>query len=188
MMLMGRAPFAGNSPSEIFRNTCHGRLGLGRGGASLWDKLPAAARELIVGLMQLDHNLRFTGEQAMSHRWLAMSAEEDDPPAPVFVPNERLGAGQASGPTEMNGNDLHGGGGTHETAETAAVGRRRNREGSRSGSRTSSRKGSRSAADGRMSSGGHGKSASAVPPPRWVVPGSSTTSFATTPPSSSGST
>ncbi|CBN78417.1 asparagine-rich protein [Ectocarpus siliculosus] len=77
MMLMGRAPFAGNSPSEIFRNTCHGRLGLGRGGASLWDKLPAAARELIVGLMQLDHNLRFTGEQAMEHRWLATPADEE---------------------------------------------------------------------------------------------------------------
>lgn len=76
-MLMGRAPFAGNSPSEIFRNTCHGRLGLGRGGASLWDKLPAAARELIVGLMQLDHNLRFTGEQAMEHRWLATPAGEE---------------------------------------------------------------------------------------------------------------
>lgn len=74
-MLMGRAPFAGNSPSEIFRNTCHGRLGLGRGGASLWDKLPSAARELIVGLMQLDHNIRFTGEQAMNHPWLTMPDE-----------------------------------------------------------------------------------------------------------------
>ncbi|CAN0186707.1 unnamed protein product, partial [Pylaiella littoralis] len=75
MMLMGRAPFAGNNPSEIFRNTCHGRLGLGRGGASLWDRLPSASRELIVGLMQLDHNLRFTGEQALNHRWLSTQHE-----------------------------------------------------------------------------------------------------------------
>lgn len=65
MMLMGRAPFGGADPAEIFRNTCHGRLGLGRGGANHWDKLPAECRDLIVGLMQLDHNLRFTGEQVM---------------------------------------------------------------------------------------------------------------------------
>lgn len=69
-MLMGRAPFGGATPSEIFRNTCNGRLGLGRGGASLWDRLPADARDLIVGLMQLDHNLRLTGEQALRHSWL----------------------------------------------------------------------------------------------------------------------
>lgn len=191
MMLMGRAPFAGNSPSEIFRNTCHGRLGLGRGGASLWDKLPAAARELIVGLMQLDHNLRFTGEQAMSHRWLAMTEEEDlaGTTATAFAREERISAERAAGATESRSSEPQGGG--QEVVEAAAVGRRRHREGPRTGSKTSSRKGSRSTGDGRISSGGHGKTkavGAGPPPPRWVVPGSSTTSFATTPPSSSGST
>lgn len=70
-MLMGRAPFGGQTPSEIFRNTCHGRLGLGRGGAAAWDRLPETAKTLIVGLMQLDHNLRMTGKQAVEHPWLA---------------------------------------------------------------------------------------------------------------------
>lgn len=130
MMLMGRAPFAGNSPSEIFRNTCHGRLGLGRGGTSLWDKLPAAARELIVGLMQLDHNLRFTGEQAINHRWLQVPEEE-----PVSADNGRAaGQRQESGGTEgartprvkrrvsHGTNDkYHAGGGRGKMAPSTAV-------------------------------------------------------------------
>lgn len=128
-MLMGRAPFAGNSPSEIFRNTCHGRLGLGRGGTSLWDKLPAAARELIVGLMQLDHNLRFTGEQAINHRWLQVPEEE-----PVSADNGRAGQRQESGGTEgartprvqrrasHGTNDkYHAGGGRGKMAPSTAV-------------------------------------------------------------------
>lgn len=131
-MLMGRAPFAGNSPSEIFRNTCHGRLGLGRGGAGLWDKLPSAARELIVGLMQLDHNLRFTGEQAMSHRWLAMPDDQDK----LDVDGDGEGKGEGSAASkgqkqqQQRASQEGGGGGV------GASGGRRRREGSRTAAAT----------------------------------------------------
>lgn len=165
MMLMGRAPFAGNSPSEIFKNTCHGRLGLGRGGASLWDKLPPAARELIVGLMQLDHNLRFTGEQAMGHRWLAMP----DDPGTAEAADGGAGDGdretKEGGVATSRGRQQRGGGG----------GRRR-RDGSRKG--------------GRSRSSGSDKASVAAPSRGGVVAqagGSANTSFATTPSSSSSS-
>ena len=174
MMLMGRAPFAGNSPSEIFRNTCHGRLGLGRGGAGMWDKLPAAARELIVGLMQLDHNLRFTGEQAMSHRWLAMSPEEPGTAGVgrgAATSNERPRQPPPPLQQQQQQQASQNGGGS--------VARRR-REGSRSGSR----KGGKGGSGG--SGGGNGKTSTA--PSRGVLSGSSATSFATTPTSSSDST
>lgn len=155
MMLMGRAPFAGNNPSEIFRNTCHGRLGLGRGGASLWDKLPSASRELIVGLMQLDHNLRFTGEQAMNHRWLAMTDEADDK-------EERAVRAASSSVTGTNGN-----GERHlqqqqqqrlasQEGARDGSGRRSRQEGSGSTSRSGSRKGSRNSRSGSRSGSGNG--------------------------------
>lgn len=63
----------------------------------MWDKLPAAARELIVGLMQLDHNLRFTGEQAMKHRWLAESSDEEDETGEIGRSQQQQESGEAAG-------------------------------------------------------------------------------------------
>lgn len=167
MMLMGRAPFAGNSPSEIFRNTCHGRLGLGRGGASLWDKLPPAARELIVGLMQLDHNLRFTGEQAMSHRWLSMP----DDPCKTDIDGD--GEGKGEGGSANNGQQQQQQRVSQEGSGGISGGRRR-REGSKNGSHKGSR-----------GSGGGTDKAPAAPASssssRGTAPVSTATSFAITP-------
>ncbi|CAN0320094.1 unnamed protein product, partial [Ectocarpus sp. 12 AP-2014] len=186
MMLMGRAPFAGNSPSEIFRNTCHGRLGLGRGGASLWDKLPAAARELIVGLMQLDHNLRFTGEQAMEHRWLATPADEELGAA-VGAAQQQQQQQQA---VQEGRRRRHGSGGSGSRNGS------RSGSGSRRGSRSSGGSGSEDppgaharGGDGGGSRGDVAGTRPAAESLKGVPPSSSSTSFATTTPtSSSGST
>ena len=168
MMLMGRAPFAGNSPSEIFRNTCHGRLGLGRGGASLWDKLPPAARELIVGLMQLDHNLRFTGEQAMSHRWLSMP----DDPCKTDIDGD--GEGKGEGGSANNGQQQQQQQRVSQEGSGGISGGRRRRERSKNGSHKGSR-----------GSGGGTDKAPAAPASssssRGTAPVSTATSFATTP-------